>query len=115
MTSGSRRMARLGRRLTAIWSVAAARRACTGDDAGAVAGGLGAALPGLRHSRWAGSVDRAAGPGVGFRRGLPAPPGHPDRDPPRRWVVEVGHSWFNRFRRLLIRWDKQAVHYLAFA
>ena len=29
------------------------------------------------------------------------PPGHPDRHPPRRWVVEVGHSWFNRFRRLL--------------
>ena len=21
------------------------------------------------------------------------------RHPPRRWVVEVGHSWFNRFRR----------------
>ena len=47
-------------------------------------------------------------------RPLP-PPGHPDRHPPRRWVVEVGHSWFNRFRRLLIRWDKQAAHYLAFA
>jgi putative transposase len=43
------------------------------------------------------------------------PPGHPDRHPPRRWVVEAGHSWFNRFRRLLIRWDKQAAHYLAFA
>ena len=42
------------------------------------------------------------------------PPGHPDRHPPRRWVVEVAHSWFNRFRRVLIRWDKQAAHYLAF-
>lgn len=42
------------------------------------------------------------------------PPGHPDRHPPRRWVVEVGHSWFNRFRRLLIRWEKQASHYLGF-
>ncbi len=42
------------------------------------------------------------------------PPGHPDRHPPRRWVVEVAHSWFNRFRRLLIRWDKQAKHYLGF-
>ena len=31
------------------------------------------------------------------------PPGDPDRHPPRRWVVEVAHSWFNRFRRLLIR------------
>jgi putative transposase len=29
-------------------------------------------------------------------------------------VVEVGHSWFNRFRRLLIRWEKKAANYLAF-
>jgi putative transposase len=43
------------------------------------------------------------------------PPGDPARHPPRRWVVEAGHSWFNRFRRLLIRWDKLAAHYLAFA
>jgi len=35
------------------------------------------------------------------------PPGHPDRHPPRRWVVEVCHSWFNRFRRLLVRWEKK--------
>lgn len=42
------------------------------------------------------------------------PPGHPDRHPPRRWVVEAGHSWFNRFRRLLIRWDKQQAAYLGF-
>ena len=42
------------------------------------------------------------------------PPGHPDRHPPRRWVVEVTHSWFNRFRRLLIRWDKQSANYLGF-
>ena len=41
-------------------------------------------------------------------------PGHPDRHPPRRWVVEVSHSWFNRFRRLLIRWEKQANNYLGF-
>jgi transposase len=44
---------------------------------------------------------------------LPSP-GHPDRHPPRRWVVEVAHSWFNRFRRLLIRWETYAVNYLAF-
>jgi putative transposase len=44
---------------------------------------------------------------------LPAP-GDPDRHPPRRWVVEVGHSWFNRFRRLLTRWEKQGEHYLGF-
>lgn len=42
------------------------------------------------------------------------PPGDPDRHPPRRWVVEVGHSWFNRFRRLLVRWEKHPAHYLAF-
>jgi transposase len=43
------------------------------------------------------------------------PPDHPDRHPPRRWVVEVAHSWFNRFRRLLTRTEKQASHYLAFS
>ena len=32
----------------------------------------------------------------------------------RRWVVERTHSWFNRFRRLLIRWDKKSVNYVAF-
>jgi putative transposase len=32
----------------------------------------------------------------------------------RRWVVERTHSWMNRFRRILIRWDKKADHYLAF-
>jgi putative transposase len=32
----------------------------------------------------------------------------------RRWVVERTHSWMNRFRRVLIRWDKKACNYLAF-
>lgn len=32
----------------------------------------------------------------------------------RRWVVERGHSWMNRFRRGLMRWDKSAANYLAF-
>jgi putative transposase len=32
----------------------------------------------------------------------------------RRWVVERTHSWMNRFRRILIRWDKSADNYLAF-
>lgn len=41
-------------------------------------------------------------------------PGDPERHPPRRWVVEVSHSWFNRFRRLLIRWEKKADHYMGF-
>lgn len=28
----------------------------------------------------------------------------------RRWVVERSHSWLNRFRRILIRWEKKAVN-----
>ena len=32
----------------------------------------------------------------------------------RRWVVERTHSWMNRFRRLLIRWDKKVGNYLGF-
>jgi putative transposase len=31
----------------------------------------------------------------------------------RRWVVERTHSWMNRFRRLLIRWEKKQKNYLA--
>jgi transposase len=38
----------------------------------------------------------------------------------RRWVVEVAHSWFNRFRKLLVRYEKLehsflGLHYLAAA
>ena len=32
----------------------------------------------------------------------------------RRWVVERTHSWMNRFRRVLIRWDKKVHNYLGF-
>jgi len=31
----------------------------------------------------------------------------------RRWVVERTHSWMNRFRRILTRWEKKAVNYLS--
>jgi transposase len=31
----------------------------------------------------------------------------------RRWVVERIASWINRFRRLLVRWEKKAVNFLA--
>ena len=31
----------------------------------------------------------------------------------RRWVVERTISWLNRFRGLLIRWEKKAENYLA--
>lgn len=32
----------------------------------------------------------------------------------RRWVVERTHSWLNRSRRLLVRWEKRPELYLAF-
>jgi len=32
----------------------------------------------------------------------------------RRWVVERTHSWMNRFRRVLIRWDKKVRNSLGF-
>jgi putative transposase len=31
----------------------------------------------------------------------------------RRWVVEVCHSWFNRFRKLLVRYEKLARSFVA--
>ena len=31
----------------------------------------------------------------------------------RRGVVERPHSWLNRFRRLLIRWEKPVANYIA--
>ena len=36
------------------------------------------------------------------------------RDPsfkPRRWVVELAHSWFNRFRKLIPRYEKTDLSY----
>lgn len=30
----------------------------------------------------------------------------------RRWVVERTHSWLNRFRRILIRWEKDDLYHL---
>jgi len=30
----------------------------------------------------------------------------------RRWVVERSHSWMNRFRRILVRWEKKPANYL---
>jgi putative transposase len=31
----------------------------------------------------------------------------------RRWVVERTHSWMNRFRRILIRWEKREDTFFA--
>ena len=38
---------------------------------------------------------------------------HHPRAKARRWVNERTQSWFNRFRRVLIRWEKKAANYLA--
>ena len=38
------------------------------------------------------------------------------RNPERRatrWIVEVAHSWFNRFRKLLVRFEKLDRSFLA--
>jgi putative transposase len=32
---------------------------------------------------------------------------------PRRWIVEVSHSWFNNFRKLKVRYEKKAANALA--
>ena len=31
----------------------------------------------------------------------------------RRWIVEVSHSWFNRFRKILVRFEKLNERYEA--
>lgn len=31
----------------------------------------------------------------------------------RRWVVERTHSWMNRFRRILTRWEKKPENYVS--
>jgi putative transposase len=31
----------------------------------------------------------------------------------KRWVVERTHSWANRYRRLLVRWEKKETNYVA--
>lgn len=35
------------------------------------------------------------------------------RGRPRRWVVERTNSWHNRFRALLVRWERRGDRYLA--
>lgn len=32
---------------------------------------------------------------------------------PRRWIVEVALSWFNRFRKLWVRFEKKACTHIA--
>ena len=47
-------------------------------------------------------------------RGEPEPTVSPEKKhPARRWVVERTHSWHNKFRRLLVRWERKVEHYKA--
>jgi len=34
------------------------------------------------------------------------------RHPARRWIVERAHSWFNRFRKLLVSFEKSSASYI---
>lgn len=45
------------------------------------------------------------------QRGERPPPRTRRRHPPRRWVVERTLSWLNRFRKLLVRYEKRARSY----
>lgn len=48
------------------------------------------------------------------KRGAPVPAiKKRKRGKARRWVVERSHSWMNRFRRILVRWEKKSENYLA--
>ena len=38
---------------------------------------------------------------------------HQARAKARRWVAERTHSWMNRFRGILIRWNKKPENYMA--
>jgi putative transposase len=48
------------------------------------------------------------------KRGEPPPEVRPEqKHPARRWVVERTHAWHNKFRRLLVRWERNVEHYKA--
>jgi putative transposase len=47
-------------------------------------------------------------------RGDPDPEVAPEKKhPARRWVVERTHAWHNKFRRLLLRWERKLDSYQA--
>jgi transposase len=48
------------------------------------------------------------------RKGEDSSTSHRRKGKARRWVVERTHSWTNRARRLLIRWEKKVANYLGF-
>jgi putative transposase len=63
-------------------------------------------------------VSRSEAASRGYQAHIPAPRGQERRASTpggraRRWVVEGTHSWLNRSRRLLVRWEKKSENYLA--
>ena len=52
-------------------------------------------------------------PHVPRKANEPTRPTH-RRGKARRWKVERTHSWLNRARRILIRWEKKVDNYLGF-
>jgi transposase len=52
-------------------------------------------------------------PHVPLKNGESPKPTH-RRGKARRWKVERTHSWLNRARRLLIRWEKKVANYIGF-
>ena len=52
-------------------------------------------------------------PHVPRKSNEPTKPEH-RRGKARRWKVERTHSWLNRARRLLIRWEKKVANYIGF-
>ena len=57
--------------------------------------------------------ERGYTPHVPRKANEPAKPKH-RRGKTRRWKVERTHSWLNRARRLLTRWEKKVANYLGF-
>ena len=57
--------------------------------------------------------ERGYVPHVPRKTNEPPKPKH-RRGRARRWKVERTHSWLNRARRLLVRWEKKAANYLGF-
>jgi len=61
----------------------------------------------------AGLIERKYRPHIRRRGEEKLDPATGRKHPARRWVVERTGSWHNRYRRLLIRWEKKAENYLA--
>jgi transposase len=64
------------------------------------------------HPAWTAMVQHGYRPHVPQRGAAVRRPSHP-RGRARRWVVERTLSWVNRFRKLLVRFEKLRISHLA--